>query len=77
MTQVASPESKPTGVAGRVIQWLDERAGAGGIWQAFFARKIPLGVGWFYTLGFVSLFVFTLQAATGIFLAVYYSPSPD
>ena len=77
MTQVASPESKPTGVVGRVVEWLDERAGVGGIWQVFFARKIPLGVGWFYTLGFVSLFVFVLQAATGIFLAVYYSPSPD
>ncbi|HEX2987938.1 MAG TPA: cytochrome b N-terminal domain-containing protein [Chloroflexota bacterium] len=76
-TTAPSPEPKPEGRVGQVSGWLLERAGAMGIWESFFARKVPLGVGWLYTLGFASMFAFTVQAATGIFLAVYYSPSPD
>jgi len=77
MTTLVSPEPKPDGRLGRLLGWLGERSGAGNIWEAFFARKIPLGVGWLYTLGFASMFCFALQAATGLLLAVYYSPSPD
>jgi ubiquinol-cytochrome c reductase cytochrome b subunit len=39
-------------------------------------RKVPK-VNWWYTLGSATLFLFILQAATGIFLTVYYVPSPD
>ncbi len=77
MTTLASPEPGATGRVARIQGWLGDRSGAGNIWEAFFARKIPLGAGWLYTLGFASMFCFTLQAATGLFLAVYYSPSPD
>jgi len=57
--------------------WFDERLGTRSIGQALFARKIPAGTGWIYTLGSVSLFLFLLQAATGIFLAMSYAPTPD
>lgn len=77
MTTLASPERKATGRVGQVLGWLEQRSGIVPVWNAFFARPIPLGVGWLYTLGFASMFVFTVQAATGLFLAVYYSPSPD
>ncbi len=77
MTDPVSPGTNSTGRVARVRDWLGDRSGAGNIWEAFFARKIPLGVGWLYTLGFASMFCFILQAATGLFLAVYYSPSPD
>jgi ubiquinol-cytochrome c reductase cytochrome b subunit len=76
MTATTDPERRQ-GVAARLWGWVDERSGAGGIWNVFFARKIPTGVGFLYTLGFVSLFLFAVQAVTGIFLAMYYSPSPD
>ncbi len=75
--QGASSRSKPAGLPQRAWEWFDERSGASGIWNVLFARKIPLGVGWFYTFGFGTLFLFILQAVTGIFLAMYYSPSPD
>ncbi len=77
MTTLVSPEEQPAGRTAQVRGWLARRSGVANVWEAFFARKIPVGVGWLYTLGFASMFAFTLQAATGLFLAVYYSPSPD
>jgi len=77
MTALDSPKPGSGGPVGRLLDWLGERSGAGNVWDAFFARKIPMGVGWLYTLGFASMFCFILQAVTGLFLAVYYSPSPD
>ena len=32
---------------------------------------------WWFTLGSASLFLFVMQGVTGIFLTVYYVPSPD
>ena len=40
-------------------------------------RKVPKGTNWFYTLGSGTLFAFTFQALTGVFLAMYYVPSAD
>ena len=60
--------------------WIDERTGLGPVWEALFARHIPEADGWkawLYTLGSASLFVFTIQLATGILLAMNYVPSPD
>jgi menaquinol-cytochrome c reductase cytochrome b subunit len=59
-----------------VVDWLDERTSmSGGIrWMLF--RKVPRGVNWFYTLGSATMFVFLSQAVTGVFLAMYYQPSP-
>jgi quinol-cytochrome oxidoreductase complex cytochrome b subunit len=56
--------------------WLDERFGWRGVWEAIFLRKIPK-VNWFYTLGSATLFVATLQIVTGILLTIYYVPTPD
>ena len=39
-------------------------------------RKVPKGTNWFYTLGSATLFAFVVQAVTGVFLAMYYDPSP-
>ena len=79
MTQVTGPEQQPEakGLVGQAGSWVDHRAATGDLWRVFFDRKVPLGVGWLYTLGAASLFVFTLQTVTGIILAMHYSPSPD
>lgn len=56
--------------------WLDERLGWRGVWNAIFLRKIPK-VNWFYTLGSATLFVALIQIITGILLTIYYVPTPD
>lgn len=63
-------------MASKVYDWLDERLGLGTIYSTVLDRKVPK-VNWWFTLGSASLFLFTLQAVTGIFLTVYYVPSPD
>jgi quinol-cytochrome oxidoreductase complex cytochrome b subunit len=63
-------------MAAKVYEWLDERLGLGTIYTTVLDRKVPK-VNWFYTLGSATLFLFTMQAITGIFLTVYYVPSPD
>ena len=60
----------------RLFQWLDERLGLTTIHDVALDRKVPK-VNWWFTLGSASLFLFLLQGITGIFLTVYYVPSPD
>jgi len=76
-------EPPPEGVGGAakeagksVVDWLDERTSlsGGGRWLMF--RKVPKGTNWFYTLGSATMFAFLNQAVTGVFLAMYYDPSP-
>jgi quinol-cytochrome oxidoreductase complex cytochrome b subunit len=61
----------------RILTWIDERSDINRALSPLLFRKIPRGVGWWYALGSATLFVFVLQAVTGIFLAMYYAPSPD
>jgi quinol-cytochrome oxidoreductase complex cytochrome b subunit len=67
-------QAKEAGIA--TVDWIDERTSlSGGLRWAMF-RKVPKGTNWFYTLGSASLFAFLSQAVTGVFLAMYYDPSP-
>jgi quinol-cytochrome oxidoreductase complex cytochrome b subunit len=59
-----------------VVGWLDERAGMSPFLRAMLYRKVPKGTNWFYTLGSATMFAFASQAVTGVFLAMYYDPSP-
>lgn len=63
-------------MAEKVWTWLDERLGLTTIYNTVLDRKVPK-VNWWFTLGSASLFLFVLQVVTGIFLTVYYVPSPD
>ena len=60
----------------KLIDWLDERLGLQGIYSTVLDRKVPK-VNWWFTLGSASLFLFVMQGVTGIFLTIYYVPSPD
>ncbi|MBN2387886.1 MAG: cytochrome b N-terminal domain-containing protein [Anaerolineales bacterium] len=60
----------------KLFDWLDERLGLNDLYKATLDRPEPKG-NWWNTLGSASLFLFLLQGATGIFLMVYYTPSPD
>jgi menaquinol-cytochrome c reductase cytochrome b subunit len=59
-----------------LVGWLDERTGGASFLTAMLYRKVPKGTNWFYTLGSATLFAFVVQATTGVFLAMYYDPSP-
>ncbi len=60
----------------KALTWLDERLGLNGIYSTVLDRKVPK-VNWWFTLGSASLFLFLMQGMTGIFLTMYYVPSPD
>ena len=55
--------------------WVDERTSLSGGLRWVMFRKVPKGTNWFYTLGSATLFAFVSQALTGVFLAMYYTPS--
>jgi len=56
--------------------WLDEHLDLGGMYKNLLDCPEPEG-NWWNTLGSASLFLFVMQGLTGIFLTVYYTPSPD
>ena len=58
------------------VDWVDERTSLSGGLRWLMFRKVPKGTNWFYTLGSATLFAFLSQAVTGVFLAMYYDPSP-
>ena len=60
----------------KVYGWLDERLDFNSLYQGLLDRPEPEG-NWWNTLGSASLFLFVMQGLTGIFLTVYYTPSPD
>jgi len=59
-----------------LVGWVDERTGGTTFLTAMLMRKVPKGTNWFYTLGSATMFAFVVQALTGVFLAMYYTPSP-
>jgi quinol-cytochrome oxidoreductase complex cytochrome b subunit len=60
----------------KLFTWLDERLGLNDLYKAILDRPEPKG-NWWNTLGSASMFLFVMQGLTGIFLSVYYTPSPD
>lgn len=59
-----------------IYAWLDERLGFDSLYTNLLDRPEPK-TNWWNTLGSASLFLFIVQGLTGIFLTVYYTPSPD
>jgi ubiquinol-cytochrome c reductase cytochrome b subunit/menaquinol-cytochrome c reductase cytochrome b subunit len=57
------------------LAWIDQRLAASGFLTGMLFRKVPKGTNWFYTLGSATLFAFIVQAVTGVFLAMFYTPS--
>ncbi len=58
-----------------VLAWVDQRTAASGFLTGMLYRKVPKGTNWFYTLGSATLIAFVSQAITGVFLAMFYTPS--
>src|SRR3954449_6022265 len=66
--------AKEAGIS--AVDWIDERTSLSGGLRWLMFRKVPKGTNWFYTLGSATMFAFLNQAITGVFLAMYYDPSP-
>ncbi len=45
--------------------------------RPFLYKDLPPGTGWSATLGTLCAFLFGVMAVSGLFLAMYYNPSPD
>jgi len=45
--------------------------------EPFLYKQLPASLGWSATLGSLCALLFALMALSGMFLAMYYSPSPD
>ncbi len=64
-------------MAGRFFNWLDSRLRLRPIGKTLLDEPIPGGASWIYVFGSATLFLFALQAVTGMFLVIYYAPTPD
>lgn len=64
-------------MASRLYQWLDSRLNLRPIGKTLLDEPIPGGASWVYVFGSATLFLFGMQAITGMFLALYYAPTPD
>ena len=61
----------------KIVDWIDERIKLRDLWKTIEDRPIPGGASWLYVLGTSLAFIFILQMLSGIFLALYYAPTPD
>jgi ubiquinol-cytochrome c reductase cytochrome b subunit len=59
------------------MDWFEERLKLRTFLCWFLYRRVPRGVGWWYTMGSSTLVVFILLVLTGLCLMLNYSPSPD
>jgi quinol-cytochrome oxidoreductase complex cytochrome b subunit len=59
------------------LDWVEERTGLVGYTGWFLFRNVPRDINWMQTLGAATLTAFIVQAQTGVFLAMYYTPDPD
>ena len=57
--------------------WLQSRTGFRSARQVLLDEELPPGTGWFFTLGSVLLALLGVQLLTGVFLTLYYAPTPD
>ncbi len=60
----------------RVSEWADHRTGLESAIKNFLYEQIPASSGWHQVFGSVAMFLFMLQAFTGILLAFNYAPTP-
>jgi ubiquinol-cytochrome c reductase cytochrome b subunit len=74
---VDNPTTKAEGsLLQRVAEWADHRTGLETAIKSFLYEEIPASSSWHQVLGSVAVFLFLLQAITGILLAFNYAPTP-
>ena len=63
--------------AQRAVAWFDRRTGLRAIAREILNERIPASAGWPHVFGSVALFLFAVQAATGVLLAINFVPTPE
>ncbi len=58
-------------------EFIRDRVGWDQYLKPFLYKRLPSGLGWSTTLGSLCVLIFMVMALSGIFLAMYYVPSPD
>ena len=76
MAQSSLPSTEPT-VIEKVVAFVDERIGLKQMQAKMLNEPVPGGSRWAYVFGSVLLFIFIMQAVTGILLMFYYVPTAD
>jgi len=61
----------------RLVLFVSDRVGWEKYLKPLVEKPLPSDLGWTVTLGSVSVLLFVLEVVTGMFLAMYYNPSPD
>lgn len=64
-------------VAERVLTFIDERVGLKQLTAKMLNEAVPGGSRWAYVFGSILLFIFAMQAVTGVLLMFYYVPTAD
>ncbi len=59
-----------------LLDWLEDRTGIISTVEHFMDEDIPASSGWHQVFGSVAVFLFLIQAFTGILLAINYAPTP-
>ena len=67
----------PPSAIEKVFDFVDERVGLKNIQAKMLNEPVPGGSRWAYVFGSILLFIFIMQAVTGILLMFYYVPSAD
>ena len=60
----------------KIVDWLEHRTGIETAVKNFLYEDIPASSGWHQVFGSIALFLFMVQAFTGIMLAFNYAPTP-
>lgn len=61
----------------RVVDWIDERLQIRSLWGEVANHAVPPHVNFLHCFGGITFLLILLQIITGIFLTMYYVPSPD
>jgi menaquinol-cytochrome c reductase cytochrome b subunit len=64
-------------VLARIYDWIDSRLQIKDQVQELMDHPVPSHVNWLYCFGGITFLLIMLQIITGIFLIMYYVPSPD
>ena len=59
-----------------LIDWIEDRTGLISTVEHFMNEEIPASSGWHQVFGSVAMFLFLVQAFTGIMLGLNYGPTP-
>ena len=64
-------------VLGRILDWVDDRTQFVTVVKKFLYEDIPASSSWHQVFGSVALFLFLVEAFTGVLLAFNYAPQPN